>query len=101
MNRKLLLFCAATLPLFLMAVVVQMIQYQDLRREVSSMERQQYEWVEKNKKILAGVTVLRSPQRIETLARADRGLEAVGADRTVKVRFPDRDPGAGSGEAKR
>jgi len=87
MNRKLLLVCAATLPLFLMAVVVQAIQYQDLKREVSAMEVQQDEWVEKNKKALAGVTVLRAPQRIETLAGKDPGLESVGADRTVKVRF--------------
>jgi hypothetical protein len=70
-----------------MAVVVQAIQYQDLSREVASKERQQSEWVEKNKKALAGVTVLSSPQRIETLAQADSGLQSVGADRTVKVKF--------------
>lgn len=87
MNRKLLLFCAATLPLFLGAVVVQAIHYQDLKREVAAQERQQEEWVEKNKKVLAGVTVLRSPQRIEALAQTDPGLQEVGADRTVKVRF--------------
>jgi hypothetical protein len=31
--------------------------------------------------------VLRSPGRIEALAQNDPGLEIVGADRTVKVRF--------------
>ncbi len=93
MNRKLLLFCAATLPVFLLAVVVQAIQFQELKRDVASKEREQYEWVEKNRKILAGVTVLRSPQRIEALAEKDLGLETVGADRTVKVRF--QAPGEG------
>lgn len=88
MNRKLLLFCAATLPLFLMAVVVQTIQYQDLKREVAAREREQDLWVEKNRKVLAGVTVLRSPARIEALAEEDPGLQVVGADRSVKVRFP-------------
>jgi len=87
MNRKLLLFCAATLPIFLLALVVQAIQYQDLKRTVVVKERQQDEWVEKNKKALAGVTVLSSPQRIETLAERDPGLQAVGADHTVKVQF--------------
>jgi len=95
-NRKLLLFCAATLPLFLGAVVVQAIQYQDLQRDVIAKEREQDEWVEKNKKALAGVTVLRSPQRIEALAGEDPGLQIVGADRTVKVRFQ-----AVKGEANR
>jgi len=97
MKRKLILIGAATLPLFLMAVVVQAIQYQDLQREVAAKERQQDEWVEKNKKVLAGVTVLRSPQRIESLAASDPGLQAVGADKTVKVRFQ----AAGTGGEKR
>ncbi len=87
MNRKWLLIGAATLPIFLMGVVVQAIQYQDVQREVALKERQQAEWVEKNKKALAGVTVLGSPQRIETLAEKDPGLLPVGADKTVKVRF--------------
>jgi len=87
MNRKWILLGAATLPVFFLVVVAQAIQYQDLQREVQSKERQQSEWVEKNKKVLAGVTVLRSPQRIETLAEADPGLQAVGADRTVKIHF--------------
>lgn len=97
MNRKMILIGAVTLPLFLMAVVLQAIQYQDLQREVASKEQQQLEWVEKNRKMLAGVTVLRSPQRIEALAAADPGLQSVGADRTVKVQFQ----APGTGEAKR
>jgi len=87
MNRKWILWGAATLPLFLLLVVVQAIQYQDLQREVDSKERQQSEWVEKNRKVLAGVTVLRSPQRIESLAQSDPGLLSVGADHTVKIHF--------------
>ena len=92
MNLKMLLIGAATLPLFLMAMVFQAIQYQDLRRGVALKEREQYEWVEKNKKVLAGVTVLRSPQRIQSLAEADPGLQSVGAERTVKVRFQTAGP---------
>ncbi len=87
MNRKLILLCAATLPLFLGAVVVQAIQYQDLQRDVAAKEREQAEWIEKNKKIFAGVTVLSSPRRIEALAEEDSGLVSVGADKTVKVQF--------------
>jgi len=100
MNRKGLLIGAATIPFFLMAVVFQAIQYQDLHREVAQKEQQQFEWVEKNKKVLAGVTVLRSPQRIETLAARDPGLQSVGADRTVKVQFQvtSQTPGEANGQ---
>jgi len=87
MNRKWILLGALTLPLFLMAVVVQPIQYQDLRRDVAAKEKQQLEWVEKNKKVLAGVTVLRAPQRIEMLAESAPALRPVGAEGTVKIHF--------------
>ena len=78
---------AVTLPLFLMAVVVQQISYQDVERAVAEQEKQQDVWLEKNRKLLAGVTVLASPQRIESLAEADPSLKQVGADHTVKVHF--------------
>ena len=93
MNRKWILIGAATLPIFLIAVVAQSIQYQDLQRDVTLKEHQQAQWVEKNKKALAGVTVLGSPQRIETLAEKDPGLQSVGADKTVKVRFQSQAKG--------
>lgn len=96
MNRKLLLFCAATLPVFLAAVVLQTIQYQDLRRVVAAQEKEQDSWVEKNRKALAGVTVLRSPERIEDLAEKDPGLKVVGADRTVKIQFPPKSNDGGA-----
>lgn len=78
---------AATLPLFLMAVVVQQISYQDVERAVAAQEKEQDVWLEKNRKLLAGVTVLRSPQRIESLAENDPALRSVGAERTLKVHF--------------
>ncbi len=95
MNRKLLLFCAASLPIFLLATIVQAVQFQDLERDVVLKERQQAAWVEKNKKVLAGVTVLSSPGRIEDLAQKDPGLESVGPEKTLKVRFQ-----SGQGESR-
>lgn len=87
MNRKLLLFVVSTLPLFFMGLVFEAIQYQDLKKDVVAKERQQVEWVEKNKKMLTGVTVLSSPQRIEDLAKDDSGLKLFGADKSVKIHF--------------
>ena len=94
MNRKLLLICSATLPVFLLAVVFQAIRYQDLKHEVDAKAAAQYAWVEKNKKAFAGVTVLRAPGRIEALAEADPGLQTVGADRTLKIKFLGGNQGA-------
>lgn len=87
MSRRWLLLGAATLPLFLLAMVLQAVQYQDLKRDVSAKERQQADWIERNTKVQAGITVLSSPSRIEALAVQDPTLQSVGADRTVKLRF--------------
>lgn len=89
MNRRMLLICAATLPLFLAAVVVQTIQYQDLKTQVAAQQKEQESWIEKNRRILAGVTVLSSPERIDRLAQQDPGLQQTPANQTLKVHFPD------------
>ncbi|MEI8094075.1 MAG: hypothetical protein WCG80_07685 [Spirochaetales bacterium] len=86
MTRKFLLVCALTLPLFLFAVVAQSVAFHDASRQVSQRMAQQDAWIEKNKKLLAGVTVLEAPGRIETLADS-LGLASVGASGTLKIRF--------------
>jgi hypothetical protein len=87
MSRKLLLVCALTLPVFLMAVVAQSMVFHDLNRQVSAKVASQDQWIEKNKKLLAGVTVLQSPERLENLATGMLALTEIGAAGTVKVRF--------------
>ena len=87
MSRKFLLVCASTLPLFLMAVVAQSVLYHDASRQVNQRMAQQDLWIEKNKKLLAGVTVLQAPARVEALATQTLGLTSIGASGTLKVRF--------------
>ena len=87
MNRKLLLFCALTLPVFFFGVVAQSMAYRQAYRQLESKLAQQDLWIEKNKRLMAGVTVLQSPSRIEDLASGKLGLSLVGASGTVKVQF--------------
>lgn len=86
MNRKLLFFCVLTLPVFLVVVVAQTIQYQNLEKSVKEKEKAQYEWVEKNKKTMTGITVLSSPDRIESVARDQLKLEPAG-DKQIRLKF--------------
>jgi|GEM_PF-4366000 cell division protein FtsL len=92
MNRKLLLLCALTLPLFFFGVVAQSMAYRQASRQLESKLMQQDTWIEKNKRLMAGVAVLQSPSRIEELASGKLGLFLVGASGTIKVRFTGVSP---------
>ena len=84
--RKMLLILAACMvPVFFFLQVLTSYQYQVLQREVSSLEREQKDWFEKNKKIIAGISVLRSPERIEKIARDELGLQKIDSSRIKRL----------------
>ncbi len=84
--RKMLLILAACMvPVFFFLQVLTSYQYQVLQREVSSLEREQKDWFEKNKKIIAGISVLRSPERIEKIARDELGLVKIDSSRIKRL----------------
>lgn len=85
LNPKLLIFMALSLPLFVFLNVAQSYDYEKRLREVKAMEAQQKEWVEKNKQVIAGITVLSSPDRISRLAEEDLDLELLNSDKVIKV----------------
>ncbi|OHD14250.1 MAG: hypothetical protein A2Z96_06075 [Spirochaetes bacterium GWB1_48_6] len=85
MNRKVLIFMALSLPLFVFLNVAQSYDYEKRNREVKAMEAQQREWVEKNKQVIAGISVLSSPERISKLAENDLDLELIPSQSVIKV----------------
>jgi cell division protein FtsL len=67
-------FLAVSIPVFLGMTIVQSARYADLERELQSYEKTQQEWVENNKRLIAGIAVLSSPDRIEHIAKNELGL---------------------------
>jgi len=53
----------------------QGFRYQELEREVAGLEQEQKNWLEKNKKAIAALAVLSSPERIKALAVGSWELE--------------------------
>ncbi len=76
---------ALSLPLFVFLNVAQSYDYEKRNREVKAMEAQQREWVEKNKQVIAGISVLSSPERISKLAENDLDLELIPSQSVIKV----------------
>jgi len=67
-----------------------------MEREVGLFEAEQKDWLEKNKKLIAGLAVFRSPARIEKIAEESLGLNKIDPSRVWKIKFLRK--GAARGE---
>jgi cell division protein FtsL len=85
-HRLLVLLLAASIPALLAVKVWQVQRTQALLSRMEAMDREQREWLEKNKRLLSAIAVFRSPARIEKLAREKLGLQAgVEPDLRIEV----------------
>jgi cell division protein FtsL len=90
MKKRLLLYLAAlTMPLFLALVVWQSNRYTDLEREIARLEISQEQWVESNKRLIAGIAMLSSSERIENIARNDPDLVRVKPEDILQIRIEE------------
>ncbi|MDR2094919.1 MAG: cell division protein FtsL [Treponema sp.] len=85
----LLYFIVLTIPLLLGTAVWQAERYAALERTVRTMEAEQEEWVESNKKLIAGIAVLSSSERIEYIAVHDLGLVKIRPEDVLQIRIDD------------
>jgi hypothetical protein len=83
----LLYFLSLTLPLFLGVSVWQSRKYASLQREVRSLEVVQEEWIEGNKRLIAGITLFSSPDRIEHIAVEELGLTKKQPEEILQIRI--------------
>ncbi|GHV94135.1 hypothetical protein AGMMS50293_04550 [Spirochaetia bacterium] len=82
-----LYFAVITIPLFLGLTVWQSNRYSGLKEELGRLEEAQADWVESNKRLIAGIAVLSSPERIEHIAEKDLGLHKIRPEDVLQVRI--------------
>ena len=88
MKRYFVLYLAVfTIPVFLGLNAWQSSRYAGLRQEIKRLENAQAEWVESNKRLIAGIAVLSSPQRIEHIARTDLDLQKIKPENVLQVKI--------------
>jgi cell division protein FtsL len=85
MKRVLIIVLALTIPAMLCLRVWQVYRYQRLVSRLEELDSEQREWLERNKKLLAAIAVLRSPARIERLATGRLGL--TDEDKAPEIRL--------------
>ena len=92
MIRRLLFYCfVLSIPAFLALTAWQSSRYGDLERELIKLEKTQEEWVENNKRLIAGVAFLSSPDRIEHIARNELHLRKKSPEEVLQISITEAD----------
>ncbi len=63
-------------------------RYERLAHQVAQLEQEQQEWLDRNKKAVIGIAILRSPERIERIARESLDMDKSGSAALTIVRIP-------------
>jgi len=87
MKRLSLIALTLIIPILFFANVWQGFRYERMKREIGLFESEQKDWLEKNKKLIAGLAVFRSPARIEKIAESKLGLKKIDSARVWKIKF--------------
>jgi cell division protein FtsL len=86
----LLYFIVLTIPLLLGITAWQSARYNQLDREVRRLEAVQETWVENNKRLIAGIAVLSSSERIEQIALHDLRLTKIQPEDVLQIRISNK-----------
>lgn len=87
--KKIVLFVLITsVPVYLCLQVWEVVRYRGLASEVRALQVEQEEWLDRNKKVLANITLFQSPERIEKLAKDSLNLEFLSAEEILRVEMP-------------
>jgi cell division protein FtsL len=90
MRRIILLYLAAlSIPAFLGLSAWQSSRYASLERELRRLEAAQEEWIESNKRLIAGIAVLSSSERIEHIARNELDLRRIPPEEVLQIRIEE------------
>jgi cell division protein FtsB len=90
-KRIVIVAAVALVPLLFCANVWQSYRYSSLKREIARLEAEQQDLLEKNKRNIAGISVLESPGRIDSLGREELGLSRPDAESFITIRPPQKE----------
>jgi cell division protein FtsL len=87
-KRSLLIyFFVLTVPLLLALSAWQAERFAELQKDVKKLEASQEEWLESNKRLIAGIAVLSSPERIEHIASNELQFEKIQPESVLQIRI--------------
>lgn len=88
MNKTLRLVLVMSIPAFVFVNIYQTYSYQMVSQSVVSLESHEKAWLEKNKRAIAGIAVLSSPERLGQLAKTKLGLVQKLLQPALRIKIP-------------
>ena len=85
MRKLIILVIVLTIPALLFLVTWQNIRFTELSTSISSIRQQQEDLMEKNKRLIIGLAILRSPKRIEEIGLKDLKLHEALPSEVIKI----------------
>lgn len=76
---------AISIPGLLALASFETKRYATLEKEVSDLEKKQYELIEENKKLVSEIGMLSSSERIEKIAISEYGMRLAESDEIIRV----------------
>jgi len=80
-------FAAVTIPAMLALTVWQSTRYTNLTKELTRLEQVQTDWLESNRRLIAGIAVLSSTERIEHIAVNDMNLRRIHPENVLQIKI--------------
>jgi len=90
MRKKIVFLLLCTVPALVFLNIWEVFRFEDLKKSVAVLEQQQKEWLEKNKRIIAGIAVLSSPARIDMLAREELELQKLESGKLIRIEVNEK-----------
>ncbi|HOF84323.1 MAG TPA: cell division protein FtsL [Treponemataceae bacterium] len=79
------LILSLMIPAILFAMVWQSYRYSQLEREIARIEQQQYEIIDENRRLISGISVLSTPERISSVAVEDLGMRKAETKEILRI----------------
>ncbi len=76
---------ALGIPLMLSGGVWQSFRYSRLETEIRNMEKEQYSVIQDNNRMISGITVLSTPERIERVAVQDLSMRKARPEEIMRI----------------
>ncbi|MCD6121449.1 MAG: cell division protein FtsL [Spirochaetales bacterium] len=85
MKKLVILVLILSIPAMLFLVTWQNIRFTELSASISSIREEQEDLMEKNKRLIIGLAILRSPKRIEDIGLKDLKLHEALPSEVIKI----------------
>jgi cell division protein FtsL len=85
MKKVFIVLMILIVPLMFFLEIWGVFSNQKIMRDIEQLEKEQDEWLEKNKKLIAAIAVYSSPSRIHQVIKKDLDLEKIDPENIMEI----------------